>query len=305
MASSRLAAVLLAALAPLAWSSNVIASRVLVVRGVDPLVLTAVRWLLAAAMLAAYARATGRRLAATRSALAVGLLGITLFNNLLYFALRYSPAALVGIVFGLTPVATMLIARLAGYERLDAGLLAAAVLGFMGVALLEASSLKPGAGLLWLGLLLAVAAVLAWALYTVASKRLMRGMDPLEALASSTVASTPFNLAVAAPRLTPPQLGLLLGDALNLSLLLYIAAVPGFLAYLAWFKAVKALGAGPTSVFINLLPVSTLILAVILLGEKLTLLQAVGAALVFASLALATYRQLRLAYQAPRLGPTR
>jgi drug/metabolite transporter (DMT)-like permease len=293
-----LAAVLLAAAAPVAWATNVIASRVLVSEGVDPLTLTAARWLLAAALMLAYSFARGERVPLGLGVLAAGLLGITLFNNLLYFALRYAPAAIVGVVFGLVPLSTMLLARLLGMERLDPVLVAAGLLGFAGVAALEYGSMEPGSGLQWLGVLLALAAVLVCALYTLASKKLMRGLSPLSALTGSTLLSTPFNLAFAAPSLLGGGLSTLL-EPHSLALLLYIAAVPGFLAYLAWFHAVNRLGAGPTSVFVNLLPVATLLLAVTLLGESMNMMQAAGTALVFAALALTTRRQLALLAHAP------
>lgn len=294
-------AVLLAASAPVAWSTNVIVSRVLVSSGVDPLVLTAVRWLIAAGLMAVYSFAVGEGVPVSLGLLAAGLLGITLFNNLLYLAVRYAPAAVVGVVFGLLPVVTMLLARAAGMEHLDAELLAAALLGFMGVALLEYGSMGRGLGLQWLGVALAVAGVFVWALYTLASKRLMRGLSPLAALTGSTVLSTPFNFAAAAPGLLAGGLGPLL-EPRSFALLLYIAAVPGFLAYLAWFHAVRELGAGPTSVFVNLLPVSTLLLAVILLGERMNTLQALGSTLVLVSLALTTRRQLQLIARYPAAG---
>ena len=59
-------------------------------------------------------------------------------------------------------------------------------------------------------------------------------------------------------------------------LLAYVALVPGFLAYLAWFHAVNILGASLTSIFVDLLPPATLALAVVLLGERLQGLQLAG-----------------------------
>lgn len=287
---------LLAASAPLAWASNVVASRVLVSGGVDPYTLTAVRWGLAALLMALYTVATGRRLVFTASITVLGLLGITLFNNMLYLAVRYAPAALVGLVFGLLPIVTMLLARIAGMEPLDSWTLAAALIGFIGVALLEAGSLNRGPRGEALGIAIALLSVVVWALYTLLSKKLMRGLDPLEALASSTAVSTPFNLASALALGAPAaSLTQLFTRTLNLTLLLYITLVPGFLAYLAWFHAVKMLGAGLTSLFVDLLPPSTLILAALLLGERLHGLQLLGAALVLLSLALAARRQLQLA----------
>ncbi len=285
----RAAALLLAASAPVAWASNVVASRYLVTRGVDPLALTAARWLLAAGLLAAYTAPRGM-LRLGRRLLLAGLLGVTLFNNMLYLAVSYAPAALVGLVFGLLPVATMLVSRLYGIERLDAGLLAAAMLGFAGIALIEAEGLALGRRGEALGVAIALGSLLVWSLYTAETKKLTRSMHPLEVLAGSVVASVPFNLAAAAPRL--PQGLQPLAEPTNLAILVYLAAVPGFAAYLAWTSAVKTLGPTTANLFVNLLPVASLILAVLLLGERLTPTQAAGSALVLASLALAARRSI-------------
>ena len=287
---------ILAASAPLAWASNVVASRVLVSGGVDPYTLTAVRWGLAALLMTLYTLSTGRRLVFTVSITVLGLLGITLFNNMLYLSVRYAPAALVGLVFGLLPIVTMLLARAAGLEPLDSWTLAAAFIGFIGVALLEAESLSGGFGGEALGIAIALLSVIVWALYTLLSKKLMKGLDPLEALASSTVVSIPFNIASALILGAPlASLNQLVSVKPNLTLLLYVTLVPGFLAYLAWFHAVKILGAGVTSLFVDLLPPSTLLLAALILGERLHGLQILGAVLVLLSLALAAKRQLQLA----------
>ena len=105
--------------------------------------------------------------------------------------------------------------------------------------------------------------------------------------------STPVNAAIALPWL-PAGLAAL-KDPLPLALLLYVAAVPGFLAYLAWFHAVKELGPTTTSLFVNLLPPATLLLAVVVLGKKPRGLQLAGTAFILLSLALAARRQLQLA----------
>ena len=289
----RLAALLLAASAPLAWATNVVASRVLVTSGVNPFALTAVRWAVAALLMAVYSLARGLGVPVGHRLLVTGLLGITTFNNLLYLALGYAPAALVGLVFGLLPAMTMLLARALGVERGDRVLALAAAVGLLGVALLEAEGLRSPGSMEWLGVLLALADVAVWALYTIESRRLTRGLHPLAALTGSTVLSTPFNTAIALPWLSGSLAAL--GDPLLLALLLYVAAVPGFLAYLAWFHAVKELGPTTTSLFVNLLPPAALLLAVAVLGEKPRGLQLAGTALILLSLALAARRQLQLA----------
>ena len=132
---------------------------------------------------------------------------------------RHAPAALVGLMFGLLPAVTMLMAHALGVEQGDRVLTVAAV-GLLDAALLEAEGLRRPGSMEWLGVLLALTDVAVWALYTIESCRLTRGLHPLAVLTGSTVLSTPLNTAIALPPGLPAGLAAL-EDPLLLALLLY------------------------------------------------------------------------------------
>jgi drug/metabolite transporter (DMT)-like permease len=143
----------------------------------------------------------------------------------------------------------------------------------------------------FIGGLIALVAVAAWAFYTVESRRLVAGLHPLSVLALSTLLSTPFNLLLAAPFIPASIPGL--RDPLVDTLILYTAVAPGFVAYLAWIHAVKLLGASSTNIYVNLLPLAALLLSVTLLHETLDTLQWLGAVLILASAGLTGWREAR------------
>lgn len=62
--------------------------------------------------------------------------------------------------------------------------------------------------------------------------------------------------------------------------ILYVAVFPSILAYLCWNRGVKLAGANQAGLFINLTPVFTSILAVLLLGESLQLYHFTGVVLI-------------------------
>ena len=59
------------------------------------------------------------------------------------------------------------------------------------------------------------------------------------------------------------------------------------IAYLCWNAAIRHIGAGRTALFGNLIPVFSMIEAVLILGEKLTLNQAISSILIITGLIVA------------------
>jgi drug/metabolite transporter (DMT)-like permease len=77
-------------------------------------------------------------------------------------------------------------------------------------------------------------------------------------------------------------------DLRSLWTVLFLALVPGLGAYLAYGRIQRALGAGPTSLLMYLIPLYNGVLAYLLLGEELRRYHLIGAALVLPGIFLAT-----------------
>lgn len=73
----------------------------------------------------------------------------------------------------------------------------------------------------------------------------------------------------------------------NMSALLYLGVGASLIAYLCWNVAIRRIGAGRTALFGNLIPVFSMIEAVLILGEKLTLNQAISSILIITGLLVA------------------
>ncbi len=270
------------------WATNFVVSKVVVSRGLHALVLTALRWTVAGALLYAYARLSGMKLKFGKELIVPSVTGITGFSALIYLGLMFSKASVVGLTMALIPIFTALLAFKYLGERLSALLVASVVLGFAGVTLLTLGDLF---GLSWLGAVFGSLAALDWAVYTVTSKKVMKEMGPMELLVSAAVLAQPLNWLLAMPFLSLKPLT----DPVVLLGLLYVALVPGFVAYFLWLYSVKLVGASRAGVYINALPLLTLLLASVTLGEKLGFMESVGAALILAALALVTIDYLKRA----------
>ncbi|MFI1735417.1 DMT family transporter [Streptomyces acidicola] len=220
-----------------------------------------------------------------RKALRAGATGIGLavFQTAYFAAVDETGLAVATVVtLGAGPVLIALGARLTMGERLGRGGVAAVAGALVGLAVLVlgngGTSVRP-----W-GVLLAVVSAAGYCVMTLLTRWWGRdgGVD-----ASGTTAWT---FAVASLCLLPLSLaeGLVPATAqpaLILGLLAYIAAIPTALAYALYFAGAAVVRSATVSVIMLLEPVSAAVLAVVVLGERLTAATAVGTLLMLGSVA--------------------
>jgi len=272
----------------LLWATNFVVSKVVVSSGLHPLLLTAIRWTVAGALLYLYARIVGLRLSFSKDLIIPALTGITGFSALIYLGLMFSKASIVGLTMSFIPIATSILASLVLKERTSNLLKLSIVFGTVGGLLLSAGGL---ANLSWLGVLFGIAASIDWGVYTVWSRKAMFNLSPMELLVSIAIMAQPVNWVIALPFLSfapLSKLNVLLG-------VLYVALVPGFLAYFFWLYSVKLVGASRAGVYINALPLFTLVIAIFTLHETLDFLEALGAMNIIIALVLVTIDFLKRA----------
>jgi len=263
------------------WASNFVVSKVVVESGLHPLLLTALRWTIAGSLLYAYARLRGLRLAFGKELLVPALTGITGFSALIYLGLMFSKASIIGLTMAFIPIATAILASVVLKEKISTLLKVSIAFGTVGGLLLSTGGLQ---SLSWLGVLFGISASVDWAVYTVWSKRIMLELSPMELLVSISIMAQPINWLIALPFLALSPLH----DSIVLAGRLYVALVPGFLAYFLWLYSVKLVGASRAGVYINALPLFTLVIAIIVLEERLDVLEALGATSILIALALVT-----------------
>ncbi|ODT86305.1 MAG: hypothetical protein ABS78_17315 [Phenylobacterium sp. SCN 70-31] len=263
-------AYLLLVVTTLSWGGNAVVSRA-AVGEISPMLLTAGRWALVLAILAVFAGRTvlshGAELRARwRSILALGALGFTAFNALMYGAGHLTSAVNIALLQGAIPI--FVIAGAAMFQGADIrrGQVLGLVTTLAGVALVATQGdpaqllrfrFNPG------DLLMLVACIL-YAGYTLA----LRGQPPGGGLwffaglaAGAFVTSIPLAAVEAG-------LGRSLGPTpTGWAILAFVALGPSFLAQVFYMRAIGLIGAARAGLFINLVPVFGALLAVALLGE--------------------------------------
>ncbi len=169
-------------------------------------------------------------------------------------------------------------------ERL--GMLTQIGLGLIvaGVAVLTGPALLAAAGGQLFGYGICLFSALVWAVYTIAARRV--SLDAIHMTAIITVASAIWFLPV---YLLLPQQGIWQADAQTLVVqVIYQGPLTGIVALLAYNRSIPLLGAARASAFTALLPLTTLLLAIPLLGEWPSARDTAGAVLAAIGVLLAT-----------------
>ncbi len=285
---------LLLTLTTLFWSGNFVVSRGMHA-AIPPLALSFWRWVLALVILLIFA---GRYFVEERESIrenwkfiaVQGVLGVGLFNTLVYLAVQSTTAINAVLVNSCIPVLIAVVSWVMYREVMSVRQCFGVLLSLCGVlliivkgdmsALLEVRFNK--------GDLFILAAAMVWATYSANLKRFPQGMHPLAFLIGIVFAGlcfiTPFYLL---------ELGSGKGFVVTSSTLLtivYVALFASVLAFIFWNKAVRKVGANKAGPFIHLMPLFSTILAVVFLGEQLALYHFKGAALIFTGIVLTTMK---------------
>ena len=202
----------------------------------------------------------------------LGVLGMAVYQSLAYFAATMTSATNMGIILSLMPLMSLAMAIISLGQRLTAGALVGAVLSFAGVLVVVSSGslgalLQHGVNL---GDAMMLVATLAYAIYSTLLKKWQLRLPPLVLLYLQVLVAVVvlFPLYVMSPKT-----GLTLQ---NIPLVLYACLLASMLAPLAWMQAVQRLGPSRTTLFFNLLPLITALIAAVVLKEQLAMYHLVG-----------------------------
>ncbi|WP_027962424.1 DMT family transporter [Halomonas halodenitrificans] len=281
----------LALLAPLGavliWSGNMTINQ-LTVGAIAPSSIAFLRWVLALAVLTPLvAPAAWKHRAAIRREwpkLAVlGLLGMGLWQGLAYMAAETTSATNMGILAAMVPLLTVLLSALILREPPSLGGVAGGALALVGVAIL----LGHGNPLSLLELTVAkgdalmLVAATCYALYGVMLRRWPIALPPWVLLYGQVIFAV---LILLPPYLLGPMTPV---DSGNIGLILYAGIPASIITTFLWMLAIRRIGASQASIFINLMPLFSAIIAMFALGERIALHHFLGGGLILAGVVMA------------------
>ncbi|MEE5037510.1 DMT family transporter [Pseudomonas alliivorans] len=213
----------------------------------------------------------------------LGALGMAVYQSLAYFAAGMTTATNMGIIQSLVPVMALGLSIACLGTRLTWGALLGAVISFAGVIVVVAAGNLTG--LIEQGMNRGDAIVLfaaaAYALYSMLLKKWQLRLPPLHLLYMQILVAIVvlFPLFILSPRT-----GL---NASNIPLVLYAAIPTSMLAPWLWMASIMRLGPSRTTLFFNLMPIATALIAAVALGEQLALYHLYGGALTLCGVILA------------------
>lgn len=273
-------------LATLIWAGSNVVNR-MAVGAIEPAAISFYRWLLAFIVLSPVAPQVWKHRHTVRRhwwKLAVlGVLGMALYQSLAYFAAHSVTATTMGLILGAMPLMVIVLSVLVFRVRPTLIVVTGALISFAGLLYLISagdplSLLRHGMGM---GELLMLGATLSYAVYNILLKRWAIPLPVWVALYCQIFAGL---VVLIVPFLTAPSIRL---TAANIPLVAYAGLLSSAAAPGLWNLAVTRLGAERASVFMNLSPLFTALLAVALLGERLHLHHAIGGVMILAGIALA------------------
>ncbi|WP_374272576.1 EamA family transporter [Paenirhodobacter enshiensis] len=268
---SRTTDALLTASAPAIWGSTYIVTTGLLPQGY-PLSAAVLRALPAGLLLIALSRQLPPRDWLGRLAV-LGTLNFALFWAALFVAAYRLPGGVAATLGAVQPLFVLLMARVLLGTPLSARGIGVALAGIVGVALLV---LGPRATLDPVGVAAALIGALSMALGVVLTGKWRPAVPALTFTAWQLTAGGLIVLPVALiaePPLPVPSLA-------NIAGFLWLGLAGSALSYFLWFRGIARLGPATVTSFGFLSPLTAVLLGALILGERLSAVQTLGAAIV-------------------------
>jgi drug/metabolite transporter (DMT)-like permease len=257
------------------------------------------RFALAAILLWAAVAIGARRLPSRSHVLGLVLMGAAGYvgQSAGYFnALRYIPASTTALLLYTYPVVVTLLAALFFGEVVGRYKVAAVGVAFLGTVLVVEAQLKAVAPI---GIVLGLSSAVCYSAYILYGSRLLPKVPAVSATAiiMTSAAVVWLGYAGATGQLPVPM------NRSRLLLIVAFAIVPTAVPILAFIAGLRLLGPSRAAILSTFEPATTVVLAVIILGETASLPQYIGGALILASVLLlegSGWRASRVLAQATR-----
>jgi drug/metabolite transporter (DMT)-like permease len=271
------------------WALNITVTKYVLTHGFEPLAYATVRYAAAAAIFVGIVILAERTLRVPRRDAALfGAAALMVWLNQLSFvyAVEASTASTLALLLGATPIIAALIGLALGLERLSRRFWVAAAVSLAGVGLVAAGSGGSFSADLR-GNALGMATAATWAGYSVAVAPLMERYSATR-ISAVVLGLAWIGIAACGARQTVDQD---YGLGWEIWVLLVFATLgPLVVTNILWFRSLHRIGASRATLVGNLNPFLAAVFALVLLDERMTLIQVAGGVLIAGGILLARRR---------------
>lgn len=229
----------------------------------------------------------------------LGIQGTFLYHALFFSSLKYTTAINDSLIGSTNPMVTTFLAMLFFHDKITPLRMTGVLLSFLGVFLTvtngnwhEIARLQFNPGDLTM-----FVAVWCFAIYSLFCRKIMQKyrLTPLSVTAYTflvcTIFSVPFMLWEKPLNYLPHT------TAVGWLSIIYMTIFSSVLGYLFQLIAIKKIGAPKSSIFINLVPVFTIILSILILGENFSLFKLISAGIIITGVYLTSRPEAAAARQ--------
>ena len=278
-------------LASLCWSGNFIVGKFATLFEIPPLTLNTFRWISVWLILIPFTfKEIFKNIAyIKKNLLAIAFMGvitISTFNSVVYFALNYTQVVNAVLVLAIIPAVTIVLSALMKVEKSNIFQIFGLILSIIGVGSIISNgdvqrivSLSFNNGDLWM-----LVCVLSWALYSTLLKKNKFKLSQFSLIQIMVSVGVIFLI----PQYFYEQS---IGLELNFNkafflILFYVVVFPAIVAYYCWQKGVEIIGPNRATMFIQLMPLFSAVMAIIIFKEKFELYHFVGATFIVSGIYL-------------------
>ena len=273
------------------WSGNFIVGKAASLYEIPPFTLNFYRWLLAWLILMPF---TFKEIIEKKRYIldniklitVLGITSITFFNSIVYYSLNFTNIINGVLMISVIPVMIIFFSWVFKIEKTNIYQINGVIFSLLGVAVIITKAelnilldLDFNKGDLWM-----VVAMFSWAIYSVLLKKKKHKLSQISLLEVIITMGLIFLLPI---YFIEMKMGyhVILNTPFVLTLT-YVVLFPGLISFLFWIKGIALIGANRSGIFLHLMPIFSVLMAIIIFKEKFMFFHFMGALLILIGILL-------------------
>ena len=223
----------------------------------------------------------------------MGVISISTFNSVVYFALNYTQVINVALVLAAIPAVTIIVSSLMKVDKTNIFQLIGLLLSVIGISAIISNAdiskilaLNFNKGDLWM-----LVCVICWSLYSTLLKKYSFKLSQFTLIQLMVSVGIIFLL----PQFFyEKSIGLQVEfNNIFFIILFYVVIFPALTAYFCWQKGIETVGPNRATMFIQLMPLLSAVLAILIFQETFKLYHFIGASFILSGIYLSNKKIIK------------